>query len=542
MTLVVVAWCSSAFGEGGSRVDEAVYAELADRGSACVWVVLEPATSSTAGEDLLVRDLPAGGFALRYRYRFAPALVLEVRDRGVLDLLERRSDVRRVRLDAAGSGALLESRALIGADALFEDGITGDGTVVAVLDTGVDAAHPDLEDAVIHRWHFLDAGSTTGEGAEDDHGHGTHVAGIIAGRGGVAPRGVAPGARVAAIKVLDENNRGFFSDWTAGVEHVVALHEADNGIRIDAINLSVQSDVPFEGVCDDLFAAFSAAFEAAIERGITVFAASGNGGSTRAIALPACYSSAISVGSSSVDPPDRISAFTNRTPILDVLAPGEAITAAALGGGSETRTGTSQSCAHVTAVACLLREIAPDLSPARLRALLRATGTPVFDARLGSTFPRVDALAAATALADFDDCNDNGTPDLFDIVDGTSRDCDADGVPDECEGAPGPPGGLCPTLFHRGDPNNDGRLDIADPVFTLNSLFLGGPPAECAESADSNNDASIDVSDAVLLIGYLLLGRAPPASPGPPGTPCGWDTDEPDSPGDLGCESAIGCE
>jgi len=217
----------------------------------------------------------------------------------VLDGIDGVPGVARVDLDATGSGGLDETRPLIHADEVFESGITGAGRVVAVLDTGVPDDHPDLAGAVLHRHHFLDGDD--GPGATDGHGHGTNVTGIIASRGTTSPRGIAPGSSIVAIKVLDDENRGFLSDWAMGVEHAVALHE-DGEIRIDAINMSLVSDVVYPGPCDEAsFGPLNAACQAALDAGIAIFASSGNTGSSSVMTSPACLSSAYAVGSVSVD-------------------------------------------------------------------------------------------------------------------------------------------------------------------------------------------------------------------------------------------------
>src|SRR5690606_14222817 len=129
--------------------------------------------------------------------------------------------VERVDLDLGGTGMLTESVPLIGATSWHAVGNTGAGVVIAVLDSGVDTDHPDLAGAIVHQACFLDQDGTinsvgfcpngsdrqVGPGAaEDDFGHGTHVTGIAASRGNVSGAGVAPGANIEAIKVLDNSN------------------------------------------------------------------------------------------------------------------------------------------------------------------------------------------------------------------------------------------------------------------------------------------------------------------------------------------------
>jgi hypothetical protein len=107
-------------------------------------------------------------------------------------------------------------------------------------------------------------------------------------------------------------------------------------------------------------------------------------------------------------------------------------------------------------------------------------------------------------------------------------DDDHDGVPDACEGK----------LFHRGDANVDGGVDLSDAVFILGYLFLGGAPPICADAADPDDDGRHLLTDAVYVLNFLFLGGNAPPSPGPPPATCGADTDPPDH---LGCEAYDSC-
>jgi hypothetical protein len=97
-------------------------------------------------------------------------------------------------------------------------------------------------------------------------------------------------------------------------------------------------------------------------------------------------------------------------------------------------------------------------------------------------------------------------------------------------------------LFHRGDVDASGDLQLTDAVSLLGYLFLGGEAPRCAEAADSDNSGVVDITDALTILNYLFMGGLAPAPPGPPGAPCGTDPDEPGSPGDLGCEEYPACE
>ncbi len=490
-----------------AKVDTAIYRELEAEGSTCVCVELRhPVTGRESlserqrmfhgAQQAFLDTLPSRDVRVRYRYDYSPVVVLEVKARSVLALLESSHAVRRVTCDVRGAGGLLESRRVIGADRAHELGVLGEGQIIAVLDSGVDSDHPDLADAIVHQYHFLEQGLDAGEGAEDENGHGTHVTGIIASRGVEAPVGIAPASRIVSVKVLDRRNSGWFSDWAAGVEHVTQLHLAESGIQVSAMNLSLASFDWFSDVCDEQFPALHLAIEAAREAGIITFACSGNDGRPNEMNIPGCYSSTISVGSVPDDAPDALSSFTNRGPLLDLLAPGETITSSALGGGSGARRGCSFATPHVTAVAGLVREVDPGLDPDALYELLRLAAVPVTDAVSGRTYPRVDAYASVLAAG---------------LVEAGR--------------------------FHRGDANVDGRLDLVDPVFSLGYLFLGNDTPECLEAADANDDDRVDVADSIYLLHFLVLGGAAPPSPGPPGFDCGADATR-----RLGCARYTVCE
>jgi subtilisin family serine protease len=492
-----------------------------------------------AALDAALPALAGKGLDLRHRFTWSPVAVVDVTGEEGLESLSALPGLQAASLDSMGTGALIESRAAMRVDQAFEAGATGAGRVVAILDSGVEATHPDLEGSVIHEYHSLDRGDDVGPGALDGHGHGTHIAGIIASKGAVAPRGIAPGTKIVAVKVLDDYNAGFIIDWTRGLEHVIDLHETGT-LRIDAVNMSFTTFLDFPGNCEETYTAFAGACFAARELGIALFAASGNWGSTTDMTAPACFSSVFSVASVLDRSPYEISLFSSRNIDTDLLAPGETITSSWMLGGVFSVAGTSPAVPHAAALACLLREKEPTLTPAEILRVLQMTGVPVHDVETDLTLPRIDAFSAISAFTDCNsngawdwrdidggssgDCNENRLPDECDISSGASRDSNADGVPDEC----GP-------TFHRGDANSSGDIDLSDAVFIFMYLFGGGEKPACLEAADSNNDADVDISDGITLLGFLFLGGSAPPPPGPPGGPCGPDPDVPGSAGDLGC-------
>jgi len=143
----------------------------------------------------------------------------------------------------------------------------------------------------------------------------------------------------------------------------------------------------------------------------------------------------------------------------------------------------------------------------------------------------------------FNDCNGNGIADECDLLDGTELDCDENGVPDSCDIASGTAvdanqDGLidaCDANFVRCDSNDDQMLDVADPVYTLNYLFQGGPTPNCQDAGDCNDDGLLDISDVIFTLAYIFSTGNPPPAPYPD---CGVDG----TPGDaLQCVGSSSC-
>ncbi len=578
---ILILWASLVLAQGGGpaadRWSGEIHAALRAQGNAVVFVNLKLGGGYSSPHEckeaigVACREVEArlaglvapGSARVRARFDWIPSLVLEVRDAASLDALARFDEVESIHLDVRGHGALIESSVYLHAGEAHALGFEGEGTIAAVLDSGVDTDHPSLSDAVIHRYHFLDQGSDSGpEGAEDGHGHGTNVTGIIASRGGAAPLGIAPKAKIVAVKVLDDDNSGWLSDWALGVNHVIGLKN-DQGISADVINMSLVSNRTYSSECDDQIPAFASACRAAWENGIAVFAASGNDSQQGFMTIPACYSAVVSVGSVRDTFPDRISTFTNRNDLLDILAPGERIVSTGRGGGTSSFMGTSQACPHAAAAGCLLREVDASIRPEAIREVLRKSGRPFLDAGTSLTFPILDVEAAVEALlvppvaglsCGFADGTLIVSWDSGSVVDhfrvSLSREGavvsegDVAGGETSFEKALSAPGeyticlraidaaglmGLeeCCTAavvldaaFLRGDCAADGELDISDPVRLLVALFSTGLAPNCFEACDSNNDDKLDISDAVYSLNYLFGGGPAPAEPFPA---CGKD-------------------
>lgn len=335
---------------------------------------------------------------------------------GALDALQADPEVVRLALDRPHEAALTQSVPFVGGDVAHAAERSGAGQVVAVLDTGVEAAHPFLGGAVIAEACFstdMPAAGVTGfcPGADPTTavgpgaaapcslpgcGHGTHVAGIVAGTDGVAP-----GASVIAIQVFSRVGttggcggpppceRYYDADLLRALDLVQARAEAaagGSGPPIAAVNLSL-SGTKAHGPCD------SSILRVAIDRlravGVATVVAAGNQGDKAALSSPACVSSAIAVGSTA-HTADAVSSFSNSDAGLALLAPGESILSSVPGGGQGFRSGTSMAAPHVAGAVAVVRQDHPDWSVSDVVGLLRTTGVPVLDAAADRVTPRLD--------------------------------------------------------------------------------------------------------------------------------------------------------
>lgn len=321
--------------------------------------------------------------------------------------LAARPEIRRVALDRQVSGAMGRTGAAVGAAWVNQQlGYDGTGVGVAIIDSGVANWHDDLGPQRVSR--FVDF-VTDLPVPHDGYGHGTHVAGIIAGNGfdsGGARRGIAPGASLIVLRVLDESGDGHISNVIAALDYAVE-HRAELNIRV--INLSVSSGVYESFTTDPL----TLAARRAVDAGIVVVTAAGNHGRTArgavqhgGITSPGNAPWVLTVGAADhrmtdARGDDAIAGFSSRGPTLidramkpDLVAPGVGIesladassTIYALHPGARiwgtvdtaaapyvSLTGTSMAAPVVTGTIALMLEANPALTPNLVKALLHYT-------------------------------------------------------------------------------------------------------------------------------------------------------------------------
>ncbi len=367
-------------------------------------------------------QVKSGDIAIHRRFDNASGFTASVSQAG-LEALAREGDVVRVDLAQQGSAALAHSVLQINADIVHALGIDGRGVTLAVLDTAIDTSHPDLQGHIVHEECFCSGNccpgdtnrlSGPGSAAGTGHVHGTHVTGIIVSSGdnGIASIGVAPGAKVVAIRVLDDHARGTVGDWIAALDWI-----ATNRPDVRAVNMSLVSDDLYPPNCEQLSASnmlFRQVIDALRAQGTVVFAASGNNLDPEHMAAPACIATAVAVGA--VDRNDSLALFSNTDSSLDLLAPGVSIRSDAPGAATAVLSGTSMAVAHATGAAALLWNADSSLTPDEVEAYLKSTGVPVTDIRNGLTFPRIDAFAAYKELQFHGDTARGGGSDHTDCL------------------------------------------------------------------------------------------------------------------------------
>lgn len=350
--------------------------------------------------------LPRQAYPVR-QYDTIPFFAMRVTS-GALDALLADPDVLSIQEDFLMAPTRAQSIPLIGADAAWAAGYTGQSKAVAILDTGVEKSHPtfggrvkgeacysgggDASESVCPGGALAVKGAGTGGPCNlslDDGAcaHGTHVAGIAAG-----DIGVAKSADIIAIQVFSNINgevRTYFSDTLAGLERVYGLRKT---FDIAAANLSIGNLQEESSTCDGDYPAMTAQINLLIDARIATVISSGNEHHSNGIAFPGCISTAVTVGSTTKA--DVVSDFSNAAGFLDLLAPGSSISSSVPGGGVESWDGTSMAAPHVTGAWALLEQKWPAISVAAGLISLQSTGKSIVDSRNGLTFKRIRVMNA----------------------------------------------------------------------------------------------------------------------------------------------------
>jgi Ca2+-binding RTX toxin-like protein len=346
---------------------------------------------------MVLEALPAEHAVERRRYRQVPYLHLSLRSPEALAALDRHPEVVRVYEDRANEAFLTNSLPLIHQPAAATAGKTGSGGTVVVIDTGLDYTLPAFGSCVSPgtpgscRVPYA-ADIAADDGQLDANGHGTNVAGIVA--------GVAPGAQVIGLDVFNAQNQAMSTDVIAAIDWTIA-HKAAYGIV--AINMSLGGGAYTSSCGSDVFAAAVANARSA---GILSAIATGNSGYPDKVASPACVPGAVSVGAvysasfgglgwatpctDASTAADQVTCFSNSASFMTLLAPGAMITAAGI-----TEGGTSQASPHVAGAIAVLRTAFPLETVTQTVQRMTTSGTPITDPRQSRVTPRLDLDAAS---------------------------------------------------------------------------------------------------------------------------------------------------
>jgi subtilisin family serine protease len=260
----------------------------------------------------------------------------------------------------------------VGADVVWSTS-TGAGVDVAVIDTGIDPSHPDLAANLKGGVNFVwNKGKVDPTKWTDDNGHGTHVAGTVAAANNtIGVVGVAPGANLWAVKVLNRNGSGYTSDVISGIEWAM-----NNGIKVANMSLGASSGtLAMEMAVNNAYAA-----------GVLLIAAAGNSGdcdlATNNVGYPAGYDSVVAVATTASD--NLHPCWSSDGPKVELAAPGVGVLSTYKGSAYATLSGTSMATPHTSGAA----------------AVLLATPVQVaYDANLNGLWEPDEARAALAAAA-----------------------------------------------------------------------------------------------------------------------------------------------
>lgn len=402
-------------------------------GTASAQAALTQRAAIVAASDAVLAGLKGSNAQVVATFTTVPYLAVRV-DAAALALLASLPQVASVQEDVPAAPALASSTQAIGLPAVWASGVEGQGQTVVILDTGIDTDHPFFAGRLVDGACFSNAagggsqtpacpdGSVTQIGvaaAEADVAnpacwngaaslcnHGTHVAGIAAGRGADTFDGVARGAKIIAIQVFTRFTNypncggsgtcmlSYTTDQIRALEYVyTTLRPA---YSLAAVNMSLGSG-QYTAACD--YDGRKPAIDNLRAAGIATVIAAGNNNFRNGLTAPACISSAVAVGGvTDSDNAPADSVIFNLHSLVDLLAPAYSITSSVIGGYG-VMNGTSMAAPHVAGAFALCKGVNPTLSVNQLEAILEQTGVAVRDGRAGGVYtkPRLKMDAAVAA-------------------------------------------------------------------------------------------------------------------------------------------------
>lgn len=302
---------------------------------------------------------------------------INVPNERIIDILEQSPFVEHIEKDKvveAFAQTLPSGINRVDGDLSYTRAGNGGGSVnadIAILDTGIHTSHSDLN---VYHQKTLVSGTSS---ANDDNGHGTHIAGIAAAKdNSIGVVGIAPGAKLWAIKVLDRNGAGALSTVIKGIDYIRQYAN-----QIEVANLSLG--------CQCKSTAFDTAINNAVKAGITFVVAAGNSGKDASTFSPANHPNVIAVSaigdsdgkcggfgpSTGSGGDDKLASFSNYGSVIDIAAPGVEIFSTYKSNSYATMSGTSMAAPHVAGAAALYEAAHSGVSPSEVRNALLNSGT-----------------------------------------------------------------------------------------------------------------------------------------------------------------------
>ena len=340
-------------------------------------VVLKPSTVSAQSESMAAEAKIAGANIIHTYENTIKGYTIRVPDQSALAAIQRDPRVDFVEQDQKMT--IFQQALPAGVDRVDGDrssAISGNGigavdADIAIIDSGIDLTHPDLN---VYRDVSFVYGANSGN---DDNGHGTHVAGIAAAKDNLqGVVGIAPGARLWAVKVMDSTGSGLTSTIIAGIDYVT-----QHANEIDVANLSFG--------CKCHSNALDLAIHNSVAAGITYVVSAGNSASDASAFSPSNHPDAISVSaiadsdgkcgglgpSTKYGNDDTFASFSNYGSVVDIAAPGVNIYSTYKGGTYATLSGTSMASPHVTGAAALYKSSHLGASPSEVKQALMGMGS-----------------------------------------------------------------------------------------------------------------------------------------------------------------------
>lgn len=448
--LATILVASSTVVHAQDKVDEGVIDNISKYGSSRVIIALRApkigqssSFAFAAPTSFVSQALGDEGKNIK-RISGLPLVVAETNEIGIAEL-RANPEIERVFADEPVAPLLFDSSQISGAVGAWALGYRGKGQTVAVLDTGVSSSHEFLNEQVVSEACFSTSSSTiyeletlcpngldtstkvgSAQPCEAMRGcdHGTHVAGIVAGKdatfAGRDVSGIAPEASVIAVQVFTKFNdsrvcgaggtpciRSFPSDQLRALEHIRNL-SSSNAFSVAAVNMSLGGG-RHEVACDDS-SPLTNEVEVLRNLGIATVIASGNDGFYNAISAPACISKSISVGATTKQAELDIR-YSNTSPDVDFVSPGTLIVSSA-GPSYTEKSGTSMATPHVAGYIAVLKSVHAHATVDQIERVLRETADRTVDPRTGQVlfFPKLDkAVQLMSELSEQQEMTSTGT-------------------------------------------------------------------------------------------------------------------------------------